>query len=545
MGAESFEVLLAAAKRVLGVRLISLCGSGSEYNISVSVDEALKNDRYIITFTDGGAEIKAGNNCACHAAFGRFMLESVFDGRGDVKTKPAGTVIDFTPAKALRGMYFATHFHNFYHSAPMEKVQEVIEDIALRGCNSLLVWFDMHHYNSVEDPDAKEMIVRLREILSYAKKIGISPSMTSNANEGFNSSPEELRAEWHTQGKYKKNPVGHYHREICPSKPGGIEEIEKERREMLKCFADVGLEYIIYWPYDQGGCTCAQCEPWGANGFVKAFKAYKRAVNDIIPETKIIVSTWYFNKFIDGEWEGFYPLLGKAPFDDVPFIMSYFPRGNVPPCLIEFGAFDAGLNFIDFPEISMRYCTPWGGFGASVLTRFMKETNDKCAHLYNGGFPYSEGIFEDANKFIQLGSYTGLYPDAIEALRKYVRSEFCTDDEELFEAVLKTETALERDADYSKKPYRFEIKNTSDIDFVYETFEKYNKLLPENITNSRNFRLFYLRAVIDYELKNNDFEVKSTRCIEAMEELEHIYYVAAKTLGDVRPPIGDIKLEIG
>ena len=62
-------------------------------------------------------------------------------------------------------------------------------------------------------------------------------------------------------------------------------------------------------------------------------------------------------------------------------------------------------------------------------------------------------------------------------------------------------------------------------------------------------QLFYLsgsgRALIDYELKNNDFEVKSPRCIEAMEELERIYYVVAKTLGDVRPPIGDIKLEIG
>ncbi len=58
------------------------------------------------------------------------------------------------PEKRVRGIYFATHFHNFYHDAPVEKIQSYVEDLALWGLNELLVWYDMHHFNGADDPGA-------------------------------------------------------------------------------------------------------------------------------------------------------------------------------------------------------------------------------------------------------------------------------------------------------------------------------------------------------------------------------------------------------
>ncbi len=35
------------------------------------------------------------------------------------------------PDKPIRGIYFATHFHNYYHEAPLEEIADYIEDLAL------------------------------------------------------------------------------------------------------------------------------------------------------------------------------------------------------------------------------------------------------------------------------------------------------------------------------------------------------------------------------------------------------------------------------
>lgn len=535
MDADSFSVLQNAARRVLTLRRIGLSDNG-DYTVTLTLDTSLKDDRYIITAKDNGADIAAANDCAAHSAFGRLMLESKFDGRGSFT--PLSHSIDFTPAKPLRGMYFATHFHNFYHNAPIEQVYEVIEDLALRGCNSLLVWFDMHHYHSMEDEGAQELVHRLRQMLKYANKIGMGGSLTMLSNEAFKSSPEPLRAPNAIMGKYHTRPYGHYHVEICPSRPGGIEQIIEYRRQMLEYFKDLKIDYVVYWPYDQGGCTCADCEPWGANGFLKLLPHFKKLIYEMMPDTKVIVSTWYFNKFIEGEWQAFYDKLGDDLFKDVPYIMSFFHNGNVPQCIKQ-GGIPEGVKFIDFPEISMWSCKPWGGYGASVLTKFLQTTNDASAHFYHGGFPYSEGIFEDANKFISLGSYTGLYPNAYDALRAWVAHEFCCEDEELYQAILKTETALARGYDRTGEFLRAPIKNTSDIEWVYQTLQKYNKTLPENITASRNFRLFYLRAIIDRELASCDFcPNNSELCQEAMQELFSIYHSEDRTYPSLRPPFG-------
>ncbi len=527
MGAESFQILQKTANRIFSRREIELTDRNPQVTLTVTLDSSLQNDRYLIAPASDGFSLSAGNDVTLHAAFGRWLLEATFDGKGGYLA-PRNLPIDFTPAKPLRGMYFATHFHNFYHEAPLEEVYEVIDDLALRGCNSLLVWFDMHHYNSMEDPEAQELVQRLRAILSYANRIGMGGSLTMLSNEAFKNSPEEMRAEWWPQNGYHTELDGHYKMEICPNKEGGIEKILEYRRQMLEYFKDLKIDYVVYWPYDQGGCTCEKCAPWGAKGYLKLFPYFKALIREMMPNTEIILSTWYFDGFTTGEWEAFYPHLSDGSLKDVPYIMSFFFNGEVPECIKKNGI-PEGVKFIDFPEISMYSCRPWGGFGASVLTEFLDKTNAVCSPLYQGGFPYSEGVFEDANKFIQLASYSGLYPHAHDALKAYIKYEFCCDDDELYQAILKTETALARSI--PKAPDHIsQIENTADIQFVYDTLEKYNNLLPASVTSSRSFRLFYLRAVMDFELMNHGFcHLNSEKCKAVAEEIYRIYHYVPGT----------------
>ena len=532
MPTEAFLILEKAASRLLSVRAVPM---GEGFSVSLEIDPALSNERYVIESKNDGCELRAADGLALFAALGRFLRLSRFDGKGGFI--PFEGKLDFTPAKKLRGMYFATHFDNFYHSAPIEKVCEVVEDLALRGCNSLLVWFDMHHFESMEDAGAQALVKRLRAILGYANKMGIGGSLTMISNEGFSSSPKHLRAEWQVQNGYHAEPDSHYHVEICPSKEGGIEEILRARRAMLEYFADLKIDYVVYWPYDQGGCTCKDCAPWGSNGFLKLLPHFKALIKEMMPQTEVIVSAWYFDRFTSGEWEGFTDRLGDEMFADVPYILSFFANGELPPVLQEKGM-PEGVKFIEFPEISMWSCSPWGGYGASHLAGFLERNHGTGKSIYSGAYPYSEGIFEDANKFIELALYSGEHDSTFDALRDYMRFEFCTDDEELYEAFALTEQTLARKRSHLEN-IKVALTDPSEVEHIRAVFEKYNGILPENITSSRNFRLFYLRSLIDSEIVRNDgYSIRSELCQSAMREIDEIYFVNEKTCPWVRPATG-------
>ncbi len=535
MGQKSLALLQSALARFLTKRGLALTDEGGDFYVRVTVDQTLKNDRYVIESGESGVLLTAANDRAVYAALGRFLAASRFDGRGGFV--PFSGRIEHTPRTPLRGIYFATHFYNFYQNAPLERVYEVIEDLAMRGCNCIAVWFDMHHYRSVKEPAAKELIDRLRAIIGHANAIGMQVAITQNANEAFMDSPEALRARWDVNGAYKAELQGHYHLELCPSKQGGIEQIIAYCREVLACLADLCIDYVMYWPYDQGGCTCPDCSPWGANGFLKLFPHFKALVKELMPHAKLIVSTWYFDKFIDGEWDAFYPQMAGPLFEDVEFFMAFFRPDSIPACIQKSGI-PKGKKFLEFPEISMQKCYPWGGFGASVLADSLQKSNSAGAHLYGGCLAYSEGIYEDVNKFIELAHYDGSYADAKEAVRAYVKLEFCCEDEALTEAVLRSETGLRRKRHRAEAPSRHPIENPADVDLVYETLTRYNEILPEGIKSGYKFRLLYLRAVIDYELKYHDYvPTASPRCTEAMEEIDRIYFASERTRSCVRPPL--------
>ena len=183
----------------------------------------------------------------------------------------------------------------------------------------------------------------------------------------------------------------------------------------------------------------------------------------------------------------------------------------------------------------MHGCRPWGGFGANPLCRFLDRTNMGSGYLYNGGYPYSEGIFEDINKYIMLSYYSGETLISHDAVRRYAKFEFCCDDTALVDAIERSETGLTRGTDH--KSWRFQISDTSDVEYVYETLSAYDRKLPENIRTTKKWRMMYLRAVIDHELIGCDFDpTRSDRCVEAMNELRAIYHTNHDTLRCVCPP---------
>jgi hypothetical protein len=158
----------------------------------------------------------------------------------------------------------------------------------------------MHQYLGIDDPESTVMVARLKQIYRHARELGMKIVFGTLSNEAFSGTPDAIKAKWQPINGYKQLQ-GHYHVEICPSAEGGLEEILRQRRQVLDKFSVIPFDFVSYWPYDQGGCTCAKCKPWGANGYLKIAPEFKKIVDDVMPTARILCSTWYFDHFIDGE----------------------------------------------------------------------------------------------------------------------------------------------------------------------------------------------------------------------------------------------------
>ncbi|MCX6873634.1 MAG: hypothetical protein NTW21_07475 [Verrucomicrobia bacterium] len=68
----------------------------------------------------GGVRIVGNDERGLLYGVGKFLRSSRYDPAGFTAGAWRGTSV---PQKPVRGIYFATHFHNFYHDAPVEEVQ--------------------------------------------------------------------------------------------------------------------------------------------------------------------------------------------------------------------------------------------------------------------------------------------------------------------------------------------------------------------------------------------------------------------------------------
>lgn len=465
---------------------------------------------------------------------GKFLRTSAYGKDGFTAGEWRGTSV---PEKATRGIYFATHFYNYYQNAPVDEVERYIEDLALWGINSLMFWFDMHHFNGVNDPEAKDLNSRLKRFAACAKRIGLETGFIMIGNEGYANSPVELRA---VPGGSRG---GNYPEVICPNKPGGMDYILQVRNDFFKWAQEIQPDYICIWPYDQGGCGCADCKPWGSNGFIKCAKAVSELAKKKLPGTKVMLSTWYFDST---EWAGlseqlatdhsWVDMIMAEDIDINGYKLSYLPplAGNLPT--------------VGFPEISMYNTFPWGGFGATPLPNHLAGQWERMRDRLSGGFPYSEGIFDDMSKVVYAQWYWDPDLSADEILREYIAYEYSPD---VVGEILKVIAILEQNHHMRWWPGKLEgVKLMLDwfpskgvmpqadpgAEEAYAVVKQVDHKLPEWAQKSWRWRILFIRAMLDAELKANG-GTPNQACMNGFQELMKIYHTSEKTDPVVKPPV--------
>ena len=496
--------------------------------VELAVEKGIGAEGYLIEERPGGGVRIAGNDeRGLVAGVGKFLRTSRYDQGGFTPGTWRGTSV---PARRARGIYFATHFHNFYHDAPVPEVERYVEDLALWGLNELVVWYDAHHFNGADDPNAVEFRKRLHAIMAAAKRTGMDVSLVVIGNEAYGNSPAELRA---APGGGRG---GFYPCAVCPSKPEGMKYVLKILGEEFDWAADLKPRSIWIWPYDQGGCGCAECQPWGSKGFMRCGGEVGRLARKKLPGVKIVLSTWFVN---NSEWSAIKEQLARTKdlADEIVHEPSNGP--TIDPK-------DHGLPIFGFPEISMHETFPWGAFGATQLTARAQGQWNAARGGSSGGFPYSEGIYEDLTKVVYSQFYWNDKP-AAETVREYIAFEYSPGVVDEIAGVVKT---LEQNHHLRWWPGELEgvplemnwfpskgAKPQADpgAEEAYSTMQRVDELLALQTRRSWRWRQLYLRALLDAELKANGGK-PNDRCNAAFAELIKIYH-AENASDTVRPPL--------
>jgi hypothetical protein len=531
----------ALLERTLRARGVSPASDPGEATLVIELvdDRSLRTESDSIARDAGVVRICGGGAVGLLHGIGRFLRTVTFS-HGEIDPSSVPVVPEEAPTRPLRALYLATHFNNFYQSAPAEEVVRYVEDCALWGYNTIVVWFDRHEHLGIRSAAAQKEIARLNVILDAARALGLDVGITMIANEGYANSPVELRADHRAgQNGYHTEPYDHYHVEICPSQPGAIDLIVTEALEVIDAFQQRGpVRHVILWPYDQGGCTCEACAPWGAHGFLVAAESIARRVRERHPDIDIILSTWYFDRFIDGEWSGLDEAFSPRPdwvdcllggdFGGLPF--PEYPRVHGVP---------GDLPMISFPEVSMNGMRPWGAIGANVRAREITEMWREVGPILDGGVVYSEGIFEDLNKAVIAQLMWGREDGETIAV-EYCAAMFGADvAEEIADVVFELERTTFSLPGYEASQLdhapELEVSGGGAYRPVAEAAREIDARLDDDIRSSWRWRLLFARCIIQDALRAGG-GLGDDLVADLLDEIMQIYH-AQDAMRFLRPPV--------
>jgi hypothetical protein len=364
--------------------------------LELTVDAAIRTpESYRIDQTDKGYRIAGSDTLGLYFGIGKFLHTAKWTETELIPAPPVGVS---SPACSLRGMYFAMHLKNWYANAETEELDRYIEDLLLWGYNGIFMIVPVIDLFSFEDELCRTSVQKSHALFKMAKARGMRVGLFICPNQGLRSAPHE----WDADPSF--DPVGNVRgnagRNLCPAKEGAVPYLRTVWAGMLSQYRDIGLDYLTTWPYDEGGCGCESCRPWGANGYLDLVKLLYADAKAFYPEIKVILSAWTYDRPDDqGEYAGMYARL-RGDLDFVSYVMSD-AHADFPRYPLEHERVKPVINF---PEISMWMLYPWGGYGANPLPARFHQIWNSAKTILDGGIPYSEGMYEDLSK-IQFACY--------------------------------------------------------------------------------------------------------------------------------------------
>ncbi|MCP4211915.1 MAG: hypothetical protein GY764_10620 [Halieaceae bacterium] len=406
-------------------------GTGGEVVVELEIGSGGAEDGYTISDRpEGGVLITGNNHRGLLYGVGKFLRSSQYeDAESNATFIPGDWRGSSAPVQAHRAVYWWTHIGPRWRNAQLENIRIDVEEMGLWGANVIAGCFPVQGgygsipgYSGFDDPKLAGLLLRMETMMKTAKELGLKTCLFIAPNTAYSGAPKSILATPH------QNKCGGNHGvNVCPSTPEGERYLLEQWEGVLKHFKAIGVDELVFWPYDEGGCACERCRPWGGNGFLRISRAIKEMADTLYPGVKIALSTWCFDK--DPSARNETEMLAQTLERDnswVDYIMpDYRVPGYFPEKMIENGV-PGNLPAINFAEISMK----WHGWNNA--NRGLSPNPKKVAAMwaltkdkYKGGIiPYCEHIYTDADMVMMAQLSWAPERPASEVLWEYTKYEF-------------------------------------------------------------------------------------------------------------------------
>ena len=406
------DVYAALLEKKICERVSVQAGEGMEITLQINADLG-PAESYCIEQTARGWCVTGTDGAGLGFGIGKLLHTAKWTAEDFVPSPPAGVS---TPDCSLRATYFAIHLHNWYANAPADELEKYVEELFLWGYNAIMVIVPVIDLFAFDEEKARISVGKSRTIFQVAKRLGMKVGMFICPNQGLRGAPQELSAEPNFDPMRRRGNAG---RNICVAKPGALEYLSTVWKGQLAQFDGIGLDYLVTWPYDEGGCGCDKCRPWGAKAYLDTVCRLREVALSMYPTLQVVLSTWTFDSPDgQGEFEGLYQRLA-ADMSWVSYVMvdahDTYPRYPLEHTPIK--------PIVNFPEISMWKLFPWGGYGANPLPARFQDIWNSSKSVLCGGAPYSEGMYEDISKIQFAGYYWDKDRDWRDILSEYIAYE--------------------------------------------------------------------------------------------------------------------------
>ena len=501
------------AKRVRERSAVALGEGAGAYRVSFRLNAKIAAEHFLLVMRPGAAVVEASDFRGF--VYGAGELLRSFDYRAE--SFAAGErVLSEGPMTPFRDAYFARHFGNVYDHSTTDELAEYYEELMLWGVNGITSQIFSKLYLKYAPDVAKKSksLPIYRDLFRVSKRLGLRlRAPLQSANTTYIDAPVEFRA------VPMLSPPLNLGCKVCPSDPRGMAWLEKTMNEVV---AELGVEYLpdifSFFPYDEGGCECEKCLPWGGNGYLKMCRYFMEKLRALKPDAKFLLCTWMFD---DEEWV----LLDRAIKDGFrpDYIMADAHGDKYPRYPLEHGL--GGIPIITFPEISMWGRFPWGGSGAQPLPRRFRRIFDQVKGRVAGFSYYSEGLYEDVNKIlVQRFYWNDAAPE--ETLEAYARYYFpgCDPAEyvKLCKRLEETHTLLDYIRDPKKDPARYEELRRLTAEALACARRIDATILP-SMRGKWRWRITMCRAELDVEAFKTKVLWMSPRARELLKELPQRY----------------------
>ncbi len=476
------------------------------FKVRFALDAAMAEDTATVRVKGGEAEVRAPRFHTLVSGAGR-LLKSFRYHRGGFTAKDGA--YDFKAAKSVRIAYLARHFASPFMQLDAPFMCHYIDDLVLDGINAFCTQTSIPGVDAVRlkhDTAERERYLSVcAAIIAHLREIDCGLTGGGGGNQAAGDTDPAIRSEKNTNPRVPETGFN-----VCPAKPGGMEFLLTRQKRSLAKMKERGLDikFFTHFPYDEGGCGCANCRPWGCNGYIKMCETFHPLNHAAFPNAKEIMSTWFFEeKEFAGLWEYLktHDWIDYLEIDDFGSDYPQYPLDHPIP--------NNHTKIITFPEISMWGRIPWGGFGAVAYPKMLERIFRKCEKAVDGFRYYSEGLFEDINKAVVTGLYIDPSTTSSDILARYAAYHFPGVSPADFVRLVEL---FER----NHRPYMMEFESATAAKAL--ALKMNSDILP-SMKNSWRWRLVYLRAMIDPEIcGTGDLQPDSAK--PYFDELVKIYH---------------------